>query len=185
MTKKEKIMRSAIKLFCSLGFQNTSTTKITKDAGVGTGTLFLYFKSKDELVNALYADVKREIMEFHHVFADQSYPFKQQLNLFWQHIVTWGVQNPVRFKFMMQFKNSPYISQLTVQELQEENQFVEKVMNQAIKDGILIDQPFEFLISIFTCQFSAIIQYLSTQEANEHERMIQISFDVLWNGIKK
>ena len=185
MTKKEKIMRSAIKLFCSLGFQNTSTTKITKEAGVGTGTLFLYFKSKDELVNALYADVKREMMEFHPVFSDQTYSFKQQLNLFWQHIVEWGVQNPEKFKFMMQFKNSPYISQLTVQELQEENQFVEKVMNQAINDGILIDQPFEFLISIFTSQFSAIIQYLSTQEANEHEQMIQIAFDVLWNGIKK
>lgn len=185
MTKKEKIIRSAIKLFCTLGFQNTSTTKITKDAGVGTGTLFLYFKSKDELVNEVYANVKREMMEFHEVFTDTSRPFRNQLKEFWKKSVIWGIDNPEKFKFMMQYKNSPYISQLTVQELQEEYQFVEQVMVQAIKDGIIINQPFEFLISVFSSQFSAIIQYLNTQDVIEHEPMIQTSFEILWKGIRK
>ncbi|SMD32509.1 transcriptional regulator, TetR family [Reichenbachiella faecimaris] len=185
MTKREKIIHSAIQLFCSLGFQNTSTTKITKDAGVGTGTLFLYFKSKDELVNSIYMEIKREMMAFHLVFADQALSFKDQLNGFWVDVVSWGISNPDKFKFMMQFKNSPYISQLTVQELQEEHQFVEGVMKQAAKDGVIIDQPFEFLITVFTSQFNAIIQYLSTQDGRIHQEMIQTSFDVLWNGIKK
>lgn len=185
MTKREKIIQSAIRLFCSLGFQNTSTTKITKDAGVGTGTLFLYFKSKDELVNSIYVEIKKEMMAFHEVFADQSLLFKDQLNAFWVEVVKWGVEHPDKFKFMMQFKNSPYISQVTVQELQEEHQYVENVMNQAIVDGVIIDQPFEFLITVFTSQFNAIIQYLNTQETEVHESLIQTSFDVLWKGIKK
>lgn len=185
MTKKEKIIEAAIRLFCSLGFQNTSTTKITKEAGVGTGTLFLYFKSKDELVNSIYMEIKREMMDYHKVFAYESLPFKDQLQEFWSNIVNWGVSNPDKFKFMMQFKNSPYISQLTVQEIQEEHRYVEDVMNQAIVEGVIIDQPFEFLITVFTSQFNAIIQYLNTQERAAYQDMIQTSFEVLWNGIKK
>ncbi|MEP2023845.1 MAG: TetR/AcrR family transcriptional regulator [Reichenbachiella sp.] len=184
MSKKEKIIRSAIHLFCSLGFQNTSTTKITKEAGVGTGTLFLYFKSKDELVNSIYKEIKREMMVFHQVFADNSLSFQDQLNAFWVDVVNWGVKNPDKFKFLMQFKNSPYISQITVQELQEEHRFVEMVMNRAIQEKIIIDQPFEFLITVFTSQFSAIIQYLTTQDLGSHDELIRASFDVLWNGIK-
>lgn len=178
-------MQSAIRLFCSLGFQNTSTTKITKDAGVGTGTLFLYFKSKDELVNALYMEIKREMFEFQRVFGNSSFTFKEQLNDFWVNVVNWGVDNPEKFKFMMQFKNSPYISQLTVKELQEEHQFVEDVMRKAIADKVIIDEPFEFLMTVFTSQFNAIILYLNGQKLENHKEMIQTSFDVLWKGIKK
>ena len=185
MSKREKIISSAIQLFCSLGFQNTSTTKITKEAGVGTGTLFLYFKSKDELVNTVYAEIKREMMVYHQVFGDTSLSFRDQLEQFWKNIVQWGVGNPMKFKFMMQFKNSPYISQLTIEELQEEHQFVEAVMKDAINDGILIDQPIEFLISVFTSQFTAIIQYLNASPEVNAEQMIQSSFEVLWNGIRK
>lgn len=178
-------MQSAIKLFCSLGFQNTSTTKITKDAKVGTGTLFLYFKSKDELVNALYLKVKREMQVFHEIFFDESLSFREQMRTFWFNTVDWGLKNPLKFKFMMQFKNSPYISKLTKDELYEEQQHVFKVLMQAIEQGVIIDQPIEFLAAVFTGQFTSIIQHLSIQKSDNQEELIAASFEVLWNGIKK
>lgn len=185
MTKKEKIMQSAIRLFCSLGFQNTSTTKITKDAGVGTGTLFLYFKSKDELVNQLYLEIKKEMQVYHQIFSRPSLSFKEQLNAFWVNVVQWGLDNPDKFKFMMQFKNSPYISKFTMDEVTEDHQFVQNVMMQAMAEGEIIDQPFDFLMTLFTSQFSSIIQYLTIEKRTNQDHLIQVSFDVLWNGIKK
>lgn len=178
-------MRSALRLFCALGFQQTSTTKITKDAGVGTGTLFLYFKSKDELVNTLYLEIKKEMQVHHQVFADKSLAFREQLNIFWHGVVGWGLTNPNKFKFMMQFKNSPYLSQLTIEEVAEEHQFVKEVIAQAINEGLIINQPFDYLMTLFSSQFSAIIQYLDTSSMGRSDKLIQTSFEVLWNGIKK
>lgn len=178
-------MQSAIRLFCSLGFQNTSTTKITTEAGVGTGTLFLYFKSKDELVNALYLEVKKGMQVDHAVFNDKSLSFREQLKKVWIEFVEWGVNNPLKFRFMMQFKNSPYITQLTKDEVSEEHQLLRSAMEQAIKQGAIINQPYEFLMTIFTGQFTSIIQYLSTQKPHNQAKFIESSFEVLWNGIKK
>lgn len=178
-------MQAAIRLFCSLGFQNTSTTKITKEAGVGTGTLFLYFKSKDELVNALYLKIKKEMQDYNRVFGESNLSFKKQLNRFWVDVVLWGLNNPEKFKFMMQFKNSPYLSKFTMEEVSEEHQFVQDVMIKAMADGVIINQPFDFLMTLFTSQFSSIIQYLTAEKRKEPDQLIQTSFDVLWNGIKK
>ena len=52
--KKTAIMNTALKLFTERGFHGTSTAQISKELGVGTGTLFNYFPTKEELINSLY-----------------------------------------------------------------------------------------------------------------------------------
>ena len=52
LDKPEKILSTALKLFVAYGFHGTPTSKIASEAGVSNGTLFHYFKTKDELVVA-------------------------------------------------------------------------------------------------------------------------------------
>ena len=56
--KKQCILDASLKLFVDNGFHGTSTSEIAKTAGVATGTLFHYFKTKKELINSLYFHTK-------------------------------------------------------------------------------------------------------------------------------
>ncbi|RMF96889.1 MAG: TetR/AcrR family transcriptional regulator [Candidatus Schekmanbacteria bacterium] len=47
--KKEKIIDSALKLFAEKGFHETRTADLARDANVGEGTIYHYFRSKEEL----------------------------------------------------------------------------------------------------------------------------------------
>lgn len=49
MNKKEKIMNAAINLFSENGFDKSALNDIAKYAGVGKGTLYLYFKDKEDI----------------------------------------------------------------------------------------------------------------------------------------
>jgi AcrR family transcriptional regulator len=49
---KERILASALELFRSKGLDGTTTKEISKKAGIAEGTLFNYFKTKEDL--ALY-----------------------------------------------------------------------------------------------------------------------------------
>src|SRR5689334_17659099 len=49
---QEKILRVALELFSTKGFYKTTTRQISRKAGVAEGTLFNYFRSKEDL--ALY-----------------------------------------------------------------------------------------------------------------------------------
>jgi AcrR family transcriptional regulator len=61
MEKKEQILETALNLFIENGFDKTPTTRIALEAGVATGTLFHHFKTKEELINALYFEIKTDI----------------------------------------------------------------------------------------------------------------------------
>lgn len=54
--KRERILDAAIKVFAAEGFYNAKVSQIAHEAGVADGTIYLYFKSKDDLLINLFED---------------------------------------------------------------------------------------------------------------------------------
>lgn len=61
--KRDRILRSAVHLFATRGFHYTHTGEIAKDADIATGTLYLYFRSKDEVLLAAYEQAMHAFIE--------------------------------------------------------------------------------------------------------------------------
>ncbi|MDM7921056.1 MAG: TetR/AcrR family transcriptional regulator [Pyrinomonadaceae bacterium] len=69
--KREAILRAAIKVFAGKGYFNSKVADIASEAGIADGTVYLYFKSKDEILHSIFdramadfiEDGKREIAE--------------------------------------------------------------------------------------------------------------------------
>ena len=61
--KKKEVMRVATYLFSELGFENTSMVKICEDAGVSKGLVYHHFKSKKELLRAIFSDTTNRMIE--------------------------------------------------------------------------------------------------------------------------
>jgi TetR/AcrR family fatty acid metabolism transcriptional regulator len=54
--KRERILEAAVKVFAAEGFYNAKVAQIAQQAGVADGTIYLYFKSKDDLLISLFED---------------------------------------------------------------------------------------------------------------------------------
>ena len=54
--KRERILESALSVFARKGFYNAKVSEIAQAAGVADGTIYLYFKSKDNLLISLFED---------------------------------------------------------------------------------------------------------------------------------
>ncbi|MBK8810248.1 MAG: TetR/AcrR family transcriptional regulator [Acidobacteria bacterium] len=52
--KREAILRAAIKVFAGKGYFNSKVADIAKEAGVADGTVYLYFKSKDDILRSFF-----------------------------------------------------------------------------------------------------------------------------------
>ena len=69
--KREAILRAAIKVFAQKGYFSSKVADIAKEAGIADGTVYLYFKSKDEVLHSIFdrameefiAEGRREIAE--------------------------------------------------------------------------------------------------------------------------
>lgn len=62
--KRYSIAIASINLFCKKGIQQTSIEEIAKSAGVGKGTVYLYFKNKEEIVFAIWDILSQEHEEY-------------------------------------------------------------------------------------------------------------------------
>ena len=52
--KRRRILDSAVKVFAKVGFFKARVSEIAEDAGLAPGTLYLYFKSKEDILISVF-----------------------------------------------------------------------------------------------------------------------------------
>lgn len=62
--KRDRILKAAVKVFAKNGFHATRVSEVAKAAGVADGTIYLYFKSKEELLVSLFEDRVSKLLTF-------------------------------------------------------------------------------------------------------------------------
>jgi AcrR family transcriptional regulator len=58
---RQRVLDAAERVFADLGYHEASVVKITEAAGVGQGTFYLYFASKQEVFDELVRDLNRRV----------------------------------------------------------------------------------------------------------------------------
>ena len=53
--KSETILRAAAKVFAQSGYFNSKVSDVARSAGVADGTVYLYFKNKDDLLTSIFS----------------------------------------------------------------------------------------------------------------------------------
>src|SRR5438552_1886288 len=60
--KKEAILRAAIDVFAERGYFNAQVADVARAAGVAAGTVYLYFRSKDDLLVSIFERTMRQCL---------------------------------------------------------------------------------------------------------------------------
>jgi AcrR family transcriptional regulator len=98
--KRSAIVRAALELFAERSFDGTPMPLIARRAGVGAGTLYRYFASKEALGNAVYRECKAAMNAalFAAVPADLS-P-RQHFGHLWRALASFAAEQPAAFRFL-------------------------------------------------------------------------------------
>src|SRR5215510_9890643 len=60
--KREAILRAATDVFAERGFFNAQVADVARAAGVAAGTVYLYFRSKDDLLVSIFERTMRDAL---------------------------------------------------------------------------------------------------------------------------
>jgi len=132
--KRSAILKAAANAIAAEGI-SVSTSRIAKAAGVADGSLFLYFPTKDDLLNQLYYSIKQEIAESMLAGYPNKATVSERMRSAWMAYLKWGVANPEKRQAMSQLSVSHRITKDTRDRSMEHLREIEKLLKQCLGHG--------------------------------------------------
>ncbi|MBS1793217.1 MAG: TetR/AcrR family transcriptional regulator [Acidobacteria bacterium] len=164
--KREAILRAAIKVFAGKGYFNSKVADIAKAAGIADGTVYLYFKSKDEILHSFFDRAMADfIAEGRRQLAEISNPVEKLRRIAQLHLEHLGADRDLAIvfqvelrgstKFMQEFSAAGFaeylsIIQETIEEGQEQGLFrrdLKPVVGAKILYGALDEMVTNWILS--------------------------------------
>ena len=181
--KSNAILAAAIDVFAERGL-SAPTSAITSAAGVAEGTLFTYFKTKEDLVNAVYRAIKLELADTMMSGFPRRASLHDRLWHVWKQYVDWGVANPNQHAVLKQV--------LVWHGLTEESKTagsapfaeIEMMANDAVAQRVLQDLPRPLIGAALGALADTTMQFIR-QEPKNAEQYRTAGFEILWTGISR
>ena len=179
--KRCAILEAAISVVAEQGLAAPTAT-IAKQAGVSHGSLFNYFPTKTDLLNAVYLQLKAGLNET--VLKDLPGPAdtQAQLHHLWMRWLDWGTSHPARRRTLAQLSVSDLITEVSRAESVERSAIGIDIFRRASAGGVLQDQSIEFVAAIVDGLVGATIDHMNRDPANAHTYR-DVVFRVLWKAL--
>lgn len=114
--KRKAILDSSLELIALQGFHGTSMKQIADNAQVAAGTIYVYFKKKDDLIHQLFVEIRKELNEIIFGGFNSEIDFKANFMILWNEVLDYYLQFPLKYNFLEQFSNSPFINDIVLEE---------------------------------------------------------------------
>lgn len=108
VNKRQVIIQAALELIAEQGFHATPMAQVASHAGVGVGSIYRYFKDRDDLIHAIHeeysAKIEVALIEGYDPKATQKEQFFSLMML----LANFYINSPLQLRFADQYYNSPY-----------------------------------------------------------------------------
>jgi len=105
--KRDAILRAAIDVFAERGYFNAQVADVARAAGVAAGTVYLYFKSKDDLLVSIFERSMREgLTTGRAAVANLQDPRERLLRLARAHLARLGHDRNLAIVFQVELRQS-------------------------------------------------------------------------------
>lgn len=140
-----QILSATESLIAEIGIQNLSMRKIATQADIALGTLYLYFKTKDDLLNKLAYD----LFDRFHCYVTQDYdenePFFNQYRKMFENKLAFLRDNPTVATNLSQYQAMLGFNEIIERTIDDENFIWNKFVRKGQQAGVIAKLPAELL----------------------------------------
>lgn len=186
MSKKQLLIRVATKLFVERGFHATPTSAITKEAGMSSGILFHYFKTKEDLITQIYVELKKEYTDSILRDIEQFKAGRSKIRMIWSNSWNWGLKNPIKFDFLRQLDNSTYVNNVKNHpEIIANNKLFEDLFQEYTNNRFIRNVDIYFTMDSMFALINSMVNHLTLYpELKDDNSFIEQAWDMFYNYLK-
>lgn len=184
--KTALIYKATLAIVARNGLSGISMATIAKEAGLGTGTLYTYFCSKEELLHALFRETKKCTGVKLCCQAAEKEPVKLVFHEIWSNYLRYRIDNYEEGFFQYQYMRSPYMNEsaenlmLTQQMLQPLFDVIDKGKRETLIKNIDNKVLYAQIIGFA----SELVENLHVGKLTDTPTLMENAFSICWDAIK-
>ena len=136
--KYEAILRAAIKVFAGSGFFNSKVADVAREAGVADGTVYLYFKNKDDILVSIFNYYMEEALAAGRAsLAETDDPVEKLRRIVRAHLERLGRDRNLAVVFQVELRSSTkFMEQFSATKVAEYLDMIRSVIEDGQKRGV-------------------------------------------------
>lgn len=176
--KRKSIIEAGLSLFTQKGFYNTSTAQIAKVAGIASGTLFIYFATKEELIDQIYVECLNDVTNYNKEFPEISNSPRETIYLLTKHYVEWSLDNNEKFFYICLYNNSLYRKPNLVEGFYQSTSFI-NAYEEGMKNSVFKNMPIDFMVHFWTKSINGAVEYCISHKNNINQEYLDKVIDFM------
>ncbi|WNG32644.1 TetR/AcrR family transcriptional regulator [Archangium violaceum] len=182
--KEEAIVQAMLELVAEHGFHGTSTDMIASRAGVGAGTIYRYFATKDELILRVYDRIKGDGGSQIFKGDDLELPLRERLRRVWRNTAQALLTQRSAFFFLEQFYNSPYVKQVPPETLERFARPMGQLLEAAVRAQVVREMSQALFEALFFAPVMMLVRMHHLGQVVLDDSLLERTFEGCWNAIR-
>ena len=186
--KRSEIVHAALELIAENGFHGAPMAMIAERANVGAGTIYRYFENKDVLINGLCQDLEERMYPIILKGYAADTPLRERFLHLGAALLRYFIGNPLDFRFLEQFHNSPYGVEHRRDKILGKNaeyNVFRELFEAGVSRQVMKDLP---LVILFALAFGPLLAVARDHILNFislDDDLIARTIEACWDGIKR
>jgi len=184
IAKEKLIIQSALSMIAEIGLAGLKMNDLAKHARLATGTVYIYFSSKEVLIQKIYAYIFEQVTMDLQANIEPEMDFRQKIRQSCFNYVVEIIRHPEYKIFLEQFLVSPYFNPEDTQ-LEHMTLYLQPIL-QLVQEGqenrILKNIPAELLIQVTRGALEKYAFQIARFRKEMDEKEFDMVFDFIWSG---
>ena len=182
--KIDHIFQATLILVKQKGLAGITMSEIAVAAKIATGTLYIYFESKEKLINELFTQCRKSSVDIYFKDYDASQPFSVGLKRIWINLLEFRMNHFKESVFMDQCYHSPYITETTKDLTKKMIQPLYKLVERGKAEKELKELDTFMLLIFMVSGINEYVKHSVYSEKKITKASIEDLYNLMWDGIK-
>ncbi len=182
--KKEKIIHGAMKLLVEKGMQATPMSAIAREAGTGMGTIYNYFATKEELVNAIFIYIKQDQIK-NIMIPLSNKNIKKQFDHYYSGIINYLINHPTYFHYLDQFHSSPILSTAAKEQGLKTITPIVDLIIEGQKQGLIKSIGMRELLEFLDGGLMSFSRWMLVEKKSLTTKLLHNQMLIAWDAVKR
>lgn len=185
--KEKLILEAALRLIMQTGLSGLKMSDLAKEAGVATGTVYIYFDDKPALIQRLYQYLLRKSLSDLNAGILDTDPLRLKIQKITRNYLDDNLKYPEYAAFFEQYFRSPYYVETETTQAEESSimQPIYDLVVEGQQQTIIKEADPDLLVTLVCGMLNELAKQVHFTGKPISEQAWELTFAVIWDGVKR